>query len=179
METNTTQQPLQNGSETEMNPLSMTNQPTIPEQPPTSLPIEKNAEGVAQLQNQAAPLTGEQVIIPPTPLPTQNGISENAPTKSSALGITIGIVLLIAITVGGSLYYYFFVYKKEMTVVQAVPTGTLIKKNEPVATTTTSIPVPPAAIIDESVAIDAEIQSAEQDKTLSGDSLTAFTNEVK
>ncbi len=97
------------------------------------------------------------VVVPPTPISSevgtstttldQSNMSQNPPQKSNALGLIIGILLLVSIVVGASLYYYFKIYTKPVAAVLTPPPVTLIKE-EPKVTISEPISPPPLPAVD-------------------------------
>ena len=126
-------------------------------------------------------------ITPPTPIETNVGIAPAPITETSTiikphgsgiLGITIGIFFLISLIVGASLYYYFYMYKKEVVPVPIKPdlSQTLIKK---------VVPVPEVAVetvanqIEENIALDTAVTTANNDSALADNSLASFDEALK
>lgn len=109
-----------------------------------------------------------EVFIPPTPI--QSGVGAptmiDTPKKSNVLGIVIGILFLISVIVGASLYYYFFIFSKNLNKKEATPAPvTLIKKEippnvDPVPIVPVPVPATPPA--DNYTSLSQEIDVADQ-----------------
>lgn len=132
---------------------------------------------------QLSDVSKQESFTPPTPISSGEGAMVNPPilpqgTHSSKLGIVIGIVFLIALIVGASLYYYFFMYKQTTTM--TTPTTevkTLIKKEEPAPGAKIETPVVPP--VDEAVSLETEISNADQDLGNTDTTLNTFNEQVK
>ncbi len=126
------------------------------------------------------------VVVPPMPISSEVGtstatldqvnLSQNPPQKSSALGLIIGILLLISIIVGASLYYYFKIYTKPVVAVLTPPLVTLIKK-EPTEEIVDKTP-PPIPAVDPTSLL-AEVDAANSNLTNIDTTITTFDGQAK
>ncbi len=128
------------------------------------------------------------VTVPPMPISSaigtsnltldQTTLSQNAPQKSSALGLVIGIMLLISIVVGASLYYYFMIYTKPVPAVPTPPPVTLIK-NEPKVETSEPTPPPPTTPAVDATSLITEVDGANSNLTNIDTTIGTFDEQVK
>ena len=125
-----------------------------------------------------------EVFISPTPI--QSGVEPptiiDAPKKSNVLGIVIGILFLISMIVGASLYYYFFIFSKDINKKEATPAPvTLIKQETPPNVDPVPIvPIPATSPVDNYTSLSQEIDTADQSLASTTETNSAaFDQQVK